>query len=242
MILLYPDAHIAPILTGPQGPCKYAIKSGNLIFDSIIKSLVSKIHATFGGKIAGVLVLPLLWMVFEGNIMVNGYTFPIIPNQLASLIKEHWIAAKKSPMDNPIEKISLAVQQLGNQLAIIPLIRHSVQTGGGGIVAAPLGLGQEPVDGNNGAAAGAPSLKAKGQCQLQMQGWRGYGPVSHRLILEHYYPNNSNFNRGLSGGQQCYLQNMHTNIRRIAIQPVVCPAVHPSLIHLSLGHLDCMVP
>ena len=37
------------------------------------------------------------------------------------------------------------------------------------------------------------------------------------------------------GGQQCYLKNMHTNIRRITIQPVVCPVVHSSLIRVSHG-------
>ena len=88
MTLPYPDACIASVLTCPKGPCKYAIKGGNPISDSIIKSLVPKIHATFGSKIAGVLALPLLWVAFEGSMMVNGYTFPIIPNQLASLIKE----------------------------------------------------------------------------------------------------------------------------------------------------------
>ena len=102
-------------------------------------------------------------------------------------------------MDNPIEKITLAIQQLGDQLAIAPLICYPVQDGGGGIVAVPFGLGQEPVDGNNGAAAGgveALSLKAKGLHQLQMQGPRGFGPVCHCSILKHYFPNNSNFNRG----------------------------------------------
>jgi len=40
------------------------------------------------------------------------------------------------------------------------------------------------------------SLKAEGRRQLQLQGLRIFGSVSHRLILKHYFLNNSNFNRG----------------------------------------------
>ena len=79
-------------------------------------------------------------------------------------------------MDNPVEKILFAVQQLGDQPAMVPLIHHPVQAGGNGIVAAPLGLGQEPINDNNGAAAGeieVPLLKAKSWCQPQMRGPRG---------------------------------------------------------------------
>ena len=132
MLLPYTDACIASVLTGPQGPCKYAIKGSIPISDTTTKSLVPKIHVAFGGNIAGVLVLSLLWAAFEGNITVNGRTFPIIPDQLTLLIKEHWMAAKNSPVDNPIEKISLDVQHLGDQLAIVPLICCPVQAEGSG--------------------------------------------------------------------------------------------------------------
>ncbi len=53
---------------------------------------------------------------------VNGYTLPIIPKELATAMKDRWIAAGNSLACNPVEKISLAVQQLGDQLAIVPLI------------------------------------------------------------------------------------------------------------------------
>ena len=92
----------------------------------------------FGSKIARVLALPLLWVAFQGNMTVNGYTFPIIPVELASLIKERWVAAGKAPAANPIEKISLIVQQLRDQLAIIPLTNCPSQAGGDGTVAAPV--------------------------------------------------------------------------------------------------------
>ena len=47
MLLPYPDAHVASVLTDPRGPCKYAIKGGIHISDTTIKSLVPKIHAAF---------------------------------------------------------------------------------------------------------------------------------------------------------------------------------------------------
>ena len=68
------------------------------------------------------LALPLLILAFEEDMIVNGYTFPIVPKELEIARKEHWIAAGKSPAHNPIENISLAVQQLGDQLAIVPLV------------------------------------------------------------------------------------------------------------------------
>ncbi len=199
MLLPYPDARVASVLTGPQGTCKYAVKGGIHISDSTIKSLVPKIHAAFGGNIAGVLALPLLWAAFEGNITVNGHTFPIIPDQLTLLMKEQWMAAGNSPVNNPIEKISLAVQQLGDQLAIVPLIRRPVQAGGGGTSTAPLELAQQQAGGNTCATAegdGGLIAQGRGAAPAAVAGRRIFGSVSHRLILKHYFLNNSNFNRG----------------------------------------------
>ena len=59
-------------------------------------------------------MLPLLWAAFEGGMTVNRYTLPIIPNELATAMKEHWIAAGNSLACNPVKKISMAVQQLGD--------------------------------------------------------------------------------------------------------------------------------
>jgi hypothetical protein len=56
-----------------------------------------------------VLALPLLILAFEEDMIVNGYTFPIVPKELEIARKEHWIAARKSPVGNPIEKFSLVV-------------------------------------------------------------------------------------------------------------------------------------
>ena len=61
MTLPYPNARVACVLAGPQGPYKYASKGSNSISDGIINTLFQKIYAALGGKIAGVLALPLLW-------------------------------------------------------------------------------------------------------------------------------------------------------------------------------------
>ena len=93
MTLPYPNACTASVLTGPQGPCKYAVKGSNVISGSITESLVPSVRTTFGGEIARVLALSLLWAAFEGEMTVNGYTLPIIPEVLATALKERWIAA-----------------------------------------------------------------------------------------------------------------------------------------------------
>ncbi len=59
------------------------------ISDEVIRGLVPKIYSAFGGDIASVLVLPLLWAAYEENMTVNGYTLPIIPSSLSSVIKEY---------------------------------------------------------------------------------------------------------------------------------------------------------
>ena len=67
------------------------------------------------------LALPLLCAAFEGETEGNEYTVPISPTQLASDIKDCWVGAGRSPNMNPIEKISVAVQQLSDQLVILPI-------------------------------------------------------------------------------------------------------------------------
>jgi hypothetical protein len=242
MLLPYPDARVASVLTGPRGPCKYAVKGGIHISDNTIKSLVPKIHAAFGGNIAGVLALPLLWAAFEGNITVNGHTFPIIPDQLTLLMKEQWMAAGNSPVNNPIEKISLAVQQLGDQLAIVPLIRRPVQAGGGGTSTAPLELVQQQVGGNASAAAeedGGAIAQGRGAAPAAVAGsedfWVGKSSLDTEALFSQQFQLQQRLEDlrqemiSLFGGQQRYLQNMHTNVKRIAIQPVVRPVVNSSL-------------
>ncbi len=124
--LPYPDARVASVLCGPCGPCKYATKEGHVISDAFVESVIPNIHAIFGSDISQVLVLPLLWASYEGACTVNEFTFPLIPIAMAQEIKGKWISGGGSPSDNPIEKIGLAIQQLGDQLVVVPLVHPCV--------------------------------------------------------------------------------------------------------------------
>ena len=66
-------SHITSILTDPQRTWKYAVKGGNAISDSITESIVPNIHAAFGSEIERVLVPPVLWLAFEGDMTKNVY-------------------------------------------------------------------------------------------------------------------------------------------------------------------------
>ena len=55
---------------------------------------------------------------------MNGYTVPLIPCHLASNIKDYWVVTGNSPDVNPIEKMSLSIQQVGDQLMIVPICSH----------------------------------------------------------------------------------------------------------------------
>ncbi len=122
----YPDARVASALCGPCGPCKYATKEGSVISDAFVKSVIPNIHAIFGSDISQVLVLPLLWASYDGACTVNEFTFPLIPIAMAQEIKGKWISGGGSPSDNPIKKNWLAIQQLVDQLVVVPLVHPHV--------------------------------------------------------------------------------------------------------------------
>ena len=231
MTLPYPDARIASVCTGPQGPCKYAIKGGNAISDNITESLVPNIHATFGGEIARVLVLPLLWAAFEGDMTVNGYILPIIPKELATAMKDRWIAGRNSLACNLVENILLAVQQLGDQLAIVPLICPQVQASGGGAVVDPL---HKMVGVNDGTAeGGVDNVTASGRGVVPATNagsvgevWTGKATLDTEALFSQQFQVQQRLEDlrqemiNLFGAQKCYLHTMNTNVRRIAVQPI----------------------
>jgi hypothetical protein len=124
MTLLSPDARVAFIFPSLEEPVSMPLRILNA---RVIENFVPNINASFGDNIAGVLVLLLLWVAFERDMVINGHTLPIIPKPIAECIKGIWIAVRNPPEINPTKKISLAVQQLGNLLVIIPLVWHPAQ-------------------------------------------------------------------------------------------------------------------
>jgi hypothetical protein len=69
-----------------------------------------------------VLALSLLWAAFEGAVTVNGTRCSIVPTVLGDKIKQKWLCAGGSEV-NPVKRIVFSVQQLGDQLMIIPLLK-----------------------------------------------------------------------------------------------------------------------
>ncbi len=129
---------------------------------------------------------------------MHGDTFPIIPKEPATAMKECWIAAGNSLACNPVENILLAVQQLGDQFAIVHLIHPQVQASGGGAVGELL---HEMVGVNGGTAeGGVDRATASGKGAVQDANaavpLERFGLVRQPLILKLCFHNNFKFNRG----------------------------------------------
>ena len=106
------------------------IKDGVQIAEGFLGSIVPKTMAVFGREVLEVLALPLLWAAFEDEVTVNGTKCQLVPSALRDEIKRKWLSSGGED-SNPIEKISFSVQQLGDQLMIIPLSMGGVAVKGG---------------------------------------------------------------------------------------------------------------
>lgn len=102
------------------------IKDGVQIPEGFLGSIVPKTMAIFGRDVSEVLALPLLWAAFEDEVTVNGTKCQLVPSSLRDEIKRKWLSSGGDD-SNPIERISFSIQQLGDQLMIVPL-----SMGGGG--------------------------------------------------------------------------------------------------------------
>ena len=163
---------------------------------------------------------------------VNGYILPIIPKELASAMKERWIAAGNSLACNPVEKILLAVQQLGDQLAIVPLIHPQVQAWGGGAVGEPLhemagvndGTAEGGVDNTTASGRGAALVANAGSVR---EVWTGKATLDTEALFSQQFQIQQRLEDlrqemiNLFGVQKNYLHTTNTNMRLIAIQLVV---------------------
>jgi len=213
--LPYPDARVASVLCGPRQSCKYILKGGQRSIDSLIPTLVPNITASFGIDVAKVLVLPLLWAAYEGEMTCNDYTFPIIPPGHAAELKRRWVEAGNSADENPVEKVGLAVQQLGDQLVIVPLRRPD---------------GNRHTENNASAAAVAEEGEV-----AQAGAGHGGGGECHALDAEILFSQQFQLQQRLEdlrqeilaafGTTRRFIGNVHSSVRRIAVQPVVRPCV-----------------
>jgi hypothetical protein len=124
------------------------------------------------------------------------------------------------------------VQQLGDQLAIVPLICPQVQASGGGAVGEPLyemagvycGTAEGGVD--NATASGRRAVPAANAWSVG-EVWIGKATLytealfSQQLQVQQRLKDLCQEMINLFGVQKYYLYTMNINLRRIAIQPVV---------------------
>ncbi len=130
------------------------------------------------------LALPLLWAAFAGETTVNEYTVPIIPPQLVSDIKDCWVGADV----NPIEKISLAVQQLGDQLLIVAICHPALPT---------METQVDRVDAVDGETGGDVDVGVdRGVVPATNAGSEGYWSRSSSMELKLYFCSSLFFSRG----------------------------------------------
>ncbi len=206
---------MASVLCGPCGPCKYATKEGHVISDAFVESVIPNIHAIFGSDISQVLVLPLLWASYEGACTVNEFTFPLIPIAMAQEIKGKWISGGGSPSDNPIEKIGLAIQQLGDQLVVVPLVHPCV----GGIsnnysLPEPSNSHHTYVPMEDEAPAAGTSTAITNDSHVLF---------SQQFLMQQQVKDLRQEFLAAFANQRRFLQQMNGGIQRIASQPVIRP-------------------
>ncbi len=220
--LPYPDARCASVLCGPQGPCKYIVKGGGNISEALVLRLVPNIAACFGIDVAQVLALPLLWAAHEGEMSRNSYTFPIILPAHASDLKRKWVEAGKSSTNNPIAKIGLAVQQLGDQLCIVPL-RHmpSNSSGNSGEYVGAVGedASAVAVPNNNGEVMPAKAGPQQG-CSKSLDSEILF---SQQFLLQQRVEDLRQEILTSFGDQRRHIRNVSSAVKRIAIQPIIRP-------------------
>ncbi len=132
---------------------------------------------------------------------------------------------------NPMKKIRLAIQQIGNQLFIFPHVHHSVVqvgipsvTEGAGITVLPTGI----IDsGTNSTLPMAEAVPAQASAAGSSMATHFY---SHTLFLQQLITQQwvEDLRQELINkftNQQQYMQHMNRGIGGIAIQPVYCPEV-----------------
>jgi hypothetical protein len=203
--LPYPDAKTAAVLRCPSGPCRYKARDDveGLSRAYYLNVVVQTVNQLMGEDMALLIAPALIWAAFD----TTNSALNVMPESLIGRIVNGFPSTK-----HPIEKISLLVTGEGDQLRIIDLIsqdsvphKNMVHAAGGTVI-----TGNANNTGNMGRE------EAQGLYSLL---------YAHKLqVEESRRENNFQFD-----GLLMELKRMRTNIRRIAVQPVVCRVVvHPN--------------
>ena len=205
----YPDAKVAGVLCGTRGPCMYKVKAEMNVPSAFLELITPNSCAAFNPAIAKVLALPLLCASYERVTVCNGESYSIIPEDLAARILEKWISAGGDANMNPIEKIPLEARHNGDQLVLVPLVRR--------------GDGDAENDRGGVAVAATETTSFAGvidsdwdvlvaQNHLMQQGVEDMKNEMISILAEH----------------RQYMVTINSNVRRVAIQPVVRRSVPSS--------------
>ncbi len=159
-------------------------------------------------------------MVYEGEISRNLYTFPIILSAHASDLKRKWVEAGKSSIDNPIEKIGLAVQKLGDQLCIV-FLHHmpSISSENSGEC-----IGTVMEDNTDVAVAndnGEVMLANAGPQQGCSKSLDSEILFSQQFLLQLWVEDKPQEIHTSYGDQHHHIQNVSSAVKCIGIQPII---------------------
>jgi hypothetical protein len=203
--LPYPDAKTAAVLCGPSGPCRYKARDGveGLSRAYYLNVVAPTVNQIMGEEMALLIAPALIWAAFD----TTNSALNVMPESLRERIVNGFPGT-----ENPIEKISLLVTGEGDQLRIIDLIsqdsvphENMVHAAGG-----TANIGNANNMGNMG--------------REEAQGLYSLLYAQQRQVEESRRENNFRFD-----GLLTELKRMRTNIRRIAVQPVVRHVlVHPN--------------
>jgi hypothetical protein len=184
----------------------YKVKNDMNVPSAFLESITPNSCAAFNPAIAKVLALPLLWASYERVTVCKGKSYSIIPEDLAARIMDKWLAAGGDANMNPIEKIALEARHNGDQLILVPLVQQTMQMGvdEGGAV--------ESGDTSIGAGVDSDREVLLAQNHLLQQSVEELKNEMISILAEH----------------RNYMVTMNSNLRRIAIQPVVRRSVIPS--------------
>jgi len=195
----YPDAKVAGVLCGTRGPCMYKVKAEMNVSLAFLELITPNSCAAFNPAIAKVLALPLLWASYERVTVCNGESYSIIPDDLAARIQERWISAGGDANMNPIEKIPLEARHNGDQLVLVPLVPLAENDNGEVAVA---------------AAAATTSFPGVDNSDRDVL-------IAQNHLLQQCVEDMKNEMISILAEHRQYMVTINSNVRRVAIQPVV---------------------
>ena len=217
-----PDATAAAKLCGPNGACKYKLRSNSPVSVGwLLNHVAPGCRNAFGADVAMTLALPLLWAAFDDYrielLHLETPPAPSLDPALKERILEAYVAeygVLGQEFENPVERVRVLPQGHGAQLIMVEMRPNDVGDGGGGGPRSlvPEGQGAHALQEGTGTQASTEAATAILVQQLN----------THSCVEENTGDLMNELARiGLSFSRQ--FSNIHRAIKRIALQPVLRP-------------------